>query len=142
MATPNLYEELKRVLQEFRDFLAENVSTIAPAVSAVAGLVPQLNQVIDQLISLLNQLKTEINELDLGEVGDKITEALGFINRVDALMDALEPLLPDQQELIDQIQDGLSVATSVPTLDQFKAEIVALIDEIVDPHLKSLKAAA
>ena len=68
MAEDNLFEQLKSVLQDFKDFLDTNVPTIKPAIQALASLIPQIVDLLDLLIGLMNDLKTEVQNLDVSAI--------------------------------------------------------------------------
>ena len=138
MAAPNLYEELKDVLQELKDFLDENVPVIKPAIAAIAAMVPQVTDLLDELIELMGKLKTEIQNLDVSAVPglDKVS---AFTASVKTLLETSKKLLPNETAAIDTIADTADVVTGLPSVDQLKNEIISLIDAIV-AHLNSLKS--
>ena len=138
MADPNLFEELKSVLQEFKDFLDENVPVIKPAIQALGSIFSQINDLIDSLVSLLNDLKTEIDNLDVASIPglDKVSE---FTGGITSLLETAKNLLPDQSDAIDDVLRIANIASSLPTLDEIKTEIKSLLDAII-AHLNSLKA--
>ncbi len=137
MAEKNLFEQLKEVLQDFKDFLDENVPTIRPAIRSLAALIPQIGDLIDLLVGLMNDLKNEVQNLDISGIDnlDKVSE---FTTRVGTFLDTTKDLLPDQADTIDEIRSVANVVTGLPSLDELKAEIIALIDAII-AHLNSLK---
>lgn len=138
MAAPNLYEELKGVLKELKDFLDQNVATIKPAITALKELVPQITDLLTELIGLLGKLKTEIQNLNVGSIPglDKVSS---FTAGVKALLETTRKLLPNESGTIDDVAAAADVVTGLPSVDQLKAEIISLIDAIVG-HLNSLKA--
>lgn len=137
MAEPNLFEQLKTVLAEFKTFLDDNVATIRPAIQAIAALVPQVTELIDLLTDLLAKLKTELNNLDVGAIPG-LGEVAEFTAMIPTFLDAAKKILPDEAASIDSIADVASVVTGLPSVDAVKAELVALIDAI-STHLVSLK---
>ncbi len=138
MAEKNLFEELKDVLQDFKDFLDTNVPTIKPALQALSSVIPQVNELIDKLAGLMNSLKAEINKLDVSAIPG-LAEASAFTTKVKTFLDAAENLLPGQQATITDVRNVADVVTGLPSLDDVKAEILSLIDAIV-AHLNSLKS--
>lgn len=139
MAAPNLFEELKSALQEFKDFLDANVNTIKPAVAPLDQLTGgRVSELITKLIGLMNDLKGEIDKLDPNLVPglDKVTT---FTQSVTTLLQTSKSLLPDQASTIDDILGVAGIVTSLPSIDQLKTELKALIDAIVG-HLNSLKS--
>ncbi len=138
MAADNLFQELKDVLQDFKDFLDANVPTIKPAIQALASLIPQINELIDKLIDLMNKLKTEVQNLDVSAIPG-LAEASEFTTKVKAFLEAAKNLLPDEADTIDDVLGVADVVTGLPSLDEVKTEILALIDAIV-AHLNSLKS--
>ncbi len=137
MAEKNLFEQLKDVLQDFKDFLEDNISTIRPAIKALAGLIPQIGDLIDLLVGLMNDLKEEVQNLDLSGINnlDKVSE---FTTKIGTFLDTTKDLLPEKAGTIDEIRSVVNVVTGLPSLDELKAEITGLIDAIV-AHLNSLK---
>jgi hypothetical protein len=135
----NLFQELKDVLQDFTDFLDENVATIRPAINALAGLIPQINDLLNLLIGLMNSLRTEIENLDVSGIPG-LEEVSMFTTRIRAFLEAARSLLPDQAGTIDEVLSVADVVTSLPSLDEVRAEILALITAIIG-HLESLRAA-
>ena len=138
MAAPNLYEELKQVLKELKDFLDQNVATIKPAVTALKQLVPQITDLLNELIGLLGKLKSEIQNLNVGAIPGLVKVAT-FTAGVKALLDTTRKLLPNEAGTIDSVAAAADVVTGLPSVDQLKAELISLIDAIVG-HLNSLKA--
>lgn len=133
----NLFEDLKDVLQDFKDFLDENVPTIKPAIEAIAGLIPQVTELIDLLLDLVGKLRTEIENLDVGSVPG-LSETAEFTEKVKSLLEAARKLLPDETDAIGEIEDVADVVTGLPSLDAVKAEIVGLLTAITG-HLENLK---
>lgn len=138
MAAPNLYEELKKVLQDLKTFLDQNVAIIKPAVTALKQLVPQITDLLNDLVGLLNKLKTEIQNLNVGAIPglDKVS---GFTAAVKTLLETAKKLLPNEAGTIDGVAAAADVVTGLPSVDQLKTELTGLIDAIVG-HLNSLKA--
>jgi len=137
MAEDNLFEQLKSVLQDFKDFLDANVPTIKPAIQALASLVPQIVDLLDLLIGLMNDLKTEVQNLDVSAIPglDQVSQ---FTGQITTFLDTTKDLLPDQASTIEEIRSVANVVTGLPSLDEVKTEILALIDAIT-AHLNSLK---
>lgn len=138
MPSQNLYQDLKDALQEFKDFLDTNVPVIKPAIQALSSMIPQINELIDKLISLMGDLRTEINNLNVGAIPglDKVSQ---FTASVKTLLETSKNLLPGEADTIDDVLGVVNVVTGLPTLDTVKADIIALIDQIVG-HLNSLKS--
>lgn len=136
--TSNLYQDLKKALEEFKTFLHDNVATIKPAIQALKALIPQIGDLIDKLITLMGQLKTEIQNLNVGQIPglDKVS---AFTNGIKTLLTTAENLLPDQKSSIDEVLSVVNVVSGLPTLDTIKQEILDLIDAIVT-DLNTLKA--
>lgn len=142
MPTPasNLFEDLKRVLTEFKQFLDQNVGTIRPAVAALRSVVPQVDELLDRLIALLGQLKTEIQNLNPGAVGPALTQVTQFTTSARTLLETARNLLPNEAGTLDEILGVLNVVGSLPSLDAIKAEIATLLDAVVG-HLRTLRQA-
>ena len=138
MAADNLFQELKDVLQDFKDFLDANVPIIKPAIQALASLIPQITELIDKLVDLMNKLKTEIQNLDVSSIPG-LSEVSEFTTKVKAFLEAAKNLLPDEAATIDDVLSVADVVTGLPSLDEVKTEILTLLDAIV-VHLNSLKA--
>jgi hypothetical protein len=139
MADTNLYDDLKKALQELKDFLEHNTATIKPAIQALAGAVPQINTLINELIDLLGKLKTEINNLNVAGIPG-LAQVSQFTQAATAVLTSAKALLPDEASAIDQVLGAANVVGGLPTLDQVKAEIISLIDAIV-ADLNQLKSA-
>jgi hypothetical protein len=139
MAAPNLFEELKTALTDFKTFLDQNVGTIKPAINALAALIPQINELIDKLIDLMGKLKTEIQNLDVSNIPG-LAQASEFTEKIKSLLTTTKGLLPDQAGTIDDVLEVANVVSGLPSLDAVKGEILALLDAI-NAHLASLKSA-
>jgi ABC-type transporter Mla subunit MlaD len=126
----NLFDDLKKALQELKDFLAAKKDLIKPAVSALKGLGLPIGDLLTQLITLLNKLKTEITNLDTSQVPG-LSDMSSFTGSVRSVLEAAKSLLPDESAEIDQVLGVADVVTSLPSLDQIKQEITDLIDAIV-----------
>jgi phage-related protein len=140
MAADNLYQELKDVLQDFKDFLDQHVPTIKPAIQALASVVPQIVELLEKLIDLMGKLKTEIQNLDVSAIPG-LADVSSFTDKVNAFLTSSKSLLPSEAGTIDDILSITGVVGGLPSLDQVKTEILALIDAIV-AHLNSLKPSA
>jgi phage-related minor tail protein len=135
--TPNLYQELKDALQEFKDFLDDNVPKIKDAILALGSMFPKLKELIGQLIDLMGDLKEEIDKLDVTAVPG-LEELSKFTAGVTTLLTTAKSLLPDKAGTIDQVLGAVNVVGSLPSLGDVKDEIKTLIDAIV-VHLTTLK---
>lgn len=133
----NLFQQLKDALQDFKDFLDENVPIIQPAIAALGAMIPQIEQLLDQLIALMGDLKEEIDNLDVGAIPG-LAEVSQFTNGIKTLLETSKNLLPDQAGAINEVLAVVEVVGSLPSLDDVKEEIKTLIDAIV-VHLNSLK---
>ncbi|MCA1567700.1 MAG: hypothetical protein LC803_19055 [Acidobacteria bacterium] len=133
----NLYQQLKDALQEFKDFLDENVPIIQPAIAALGAMIPQIEQLLDQLIELMGDLKEEINNLNVGAIPG-LAEVSQFTAGIKTLLETSKNLLPQQAGTINDVLAVVDVVGSLPSLDDVKEEINTLIDQIV-VHLNSLK---
>ena len=139
MAESNLFEDLRDVLQDFKDFLDENVPVIKPAIDALRTIIPdQIDDLLDKLLELMNKLKTEIQNLDVSAIPG-LSEASEFMTRIKSFLEAAKNLLPDETEAIDDVLGVADVVAGLPSLDDIKTEILALMDAIIG-HLNSLKA--
>lgn len=135
----NLFQELKDVLADFKQFLDANVPTIKPAIQAIAGLIPQVNDLLNQLGNLLNALKTEIQNLDVSGIPG-LAEASEFMTKLKGFLEAAKNLLPDQADAINDVLGVADVVSGLPSLEEVKAEIISLLDAII-AHVNSLKSA-
>ena len=139
MAESNLFEDLRDVLQDFRDFLDENAPVIKPAIDALRTIIPdQIDDLLDKLLELMSKLKTEIQNLDVSAIPG-LSEASEFMTRIKSFLEAAKNLLPDETEAIDDVLGVADVVAGLPSLDDIKTEILALMDAIIG-HLNSLKA--
>ncbi len=138
MAEPNLFQELKDALTEFKTFLDTNVPVIKPAIQALKSIIPQIGELLDKLIDLMGKLKTAIQNLNVGAIPglDKVTT---FTQGVTTLLQTAKNLLPNETSTIDDVLGVANVAGSLPSVDQLKTEIISLIDAIV-VDLNSLKS--
>ena len=139
MAETNLFEDLRDVLQDFKDFLDEKVPVIKPAIDALRTIIPdQIDDLLDKLIDLMNKLKTEIQNLDVSAIPG-LSEASEFTEKIASFLEAAKNLLPDETEAIDEVLGVADVVSGLPSLDEIKTEILALMDAIIG-HLNTLKA--
>jgi hypothetical protein len=138
MAAPNIYEELKQHLTEFKTFLDTNVPVIKPAIVALRSVVPQITELLTKLIALMGKLKTEIQNLNVNAIPnlDKVTD---FTNGVKGLLEASKSLLPNEAGTINDVLGVVNVVGGLPSVGTIKKDITDLIDAIV-VHLNSLKA--
>ncbi|GAB4377874.1 MAG: hypothetical protein Kow0042_26190 [Calditrichia bacterium] len=139
MAETNLFQELKDALQDFKDFLDENVPIIKPAIQALASLIPQINDLLDSLADLLVDLKNEIQNLNVSSIPG-LNEVSSFTEKMTTMLETAKNLLPQQTGTINEVLSIASVVTSLPSLEDLKAEIIALLDAII-AHVNSLKSA-
>jgi phage-related protein len=140
MSEGNIYQELKDVLQDFKDFLDDNVPTIKPAIQALSSLIPQVVELLDLLIGLMNDIKTEIQDLDVSAIPG-LGEVSSFTDNIRAFLDASSDLIPDEAEgTVEDIRAVINVVGGLPSLDEVKQDILDLVDAIVG-HLNNLKPA-
>jgi ABC-type transporter Mla subunit MlaD len=135
----NLFQDLKDVLQEFKDFLDEKVPVIKPAITALRSIIPdQIDDLLNKLVELMNKLKTEVQKLDVSAIPG-LSEAAEFTGKIKDFVGAAKALLPDNASDFDAVTDIANVVSGLPSIDEVKGEIIALIDAIV-AHLNSLKS--
>jgi phage-related protein len=140
MADTNLFEEMKSVLTDFKTFLDQNVGTIRPAVQTLAGMIPKITELIDLLIGLMDRIKTEIQNLNVNAIPG-IGQVSTFTDKVRGFLTTAKDILPDDADsTVEEVLSVANVVSSLPSLDQVKQELIALIDAI-KTHLTSLKPA-
>lgn len=137
MADSNLFADLKKALQDFKDFLHNNVQTIKPAIQALKSLIPQIGDLIDKLISLMDQLKAEISKLDVSNIPG-LSQVSTFTQGIKTLLTTAENLLPAEKAAIDDVLKVVDVVSGLPSLDAVKQDILQLIEDI-KTDLNSLK---
>jgi hypothetical protein len=134
-----LFDELKDALKDFKDFLDANVGTIKPAIDALKSIIPdQINDLLTKLGELMTKLKTEIQNLDVSAIPG-LGEAAEFTGKIGSFVEAAKKLLPADSDDFDAVLDAADVVTGLPSIDDVKAEIIALIDAIIG-HLNTLKS--
>lgn len=134
----NVYDELKNALTQVKTILDEGADIVKPAVQALAAVVPQINELLDKVIDLLGRLKVEINKLDVSAI--PVDKVMPFLDGLKSLLDTSRNVLPaDSKETIDTASDVITVIKSIPTPEQIKAEVVALLDAVT-AHITALKA--
>lgn len=139
MAAPNLYEELKKALKDFKDFLDANTAKIKPAIAPLNQLTGgRVTELLNKLIDLLNKLKVEIGKLDPAVVPG-LNEVTTFTASVKTLLETAKNLLPDQAGTINDVLAVADIVTGLPSLAQIKQEILDLIQAIIT-KLQELKA--
>ena len=123
----------------FKDTATTEIYTLSlhDALPILASLVPQIVDLLDLLIGLMNDLKTEVQNLDVSGIPglDQVSQ---FTGQITTFLDTTKDLLPDQAATIEEIRSVANVVTGLPSLDEIKTEILALIDAIT-AHLNSLK---
>lgn len=139
MAAPNLFEELRNALKDFKGFLDTNVPVIKPAIQSLKAIVPQITELLDKLIALMGQIKTEIQKLLSGGPIANLDKVTQFTQGVTTLLTTAKTVIPNAAGDINAVLEVAQLAGSLPTVGQLKDEINSLIDAIV-VHLNSLKA--
>jgi hypothetical protein len=130
VAATNLFEDLKKSLQELKDFLTAKKAVIKPAVGALKGMGLPIGDLLSQLITLLGKLKTEVANLDVGNIPG-LADVSSFTGSVRTMLESAKKLLPDESGDIDEVLGIADVVTGLPSLDQLKQQIVDLITAIV-----------
>jgi hypothetical protein len=138
MAADNLFQKLRRILQNYKDFLDANVPTLKPALQALSSLTPQISDAIDTLIDLMSELKAIIQNLDVGSIpGLQVLSS--FTEKTKAVLLTSRCLLLEQRSEIASVICVSDILESLPHLEEIKGEIIALIEAII-AHLNSLKS--
>ena len=114
MADKTIYDELRDVLKDFRDFLQAKIDDIKPPIQALAQAVSQVNDLIDMPIQLLAKLKAEIQSIDLGAL-DNIDDALAFAGKVKGFLESAKALLPNEAADIDRAINAANVVAGLPS---------------------------
>lgn len=133
MADENIYEELKDVLDGFKEFLEQQprFDTIKTAIQSLASVIPKIVDVIDLLIDLMNQIKTEIQNLDVSAIPG-LSDVSEFTGQITGFLDAAADLLSDQVSgTVDDIRSAINLVGGLPSLEEVKADILELIEFIV-----------
>jgi len=139
MADTNLFEDMKAALQDFKDFLDTNVPVIKPAVQALADLGLPINELVTKLVDLMNLLKAEINKLNVSAIPG-LAEASQFTGKITNFLTTAKSLVPDVEDEVQEVLDIAGVVSSLPSLEEIKAEIISLMDAIIG-QLNTLKTA-
>lgn len=130
----SLFEDLERVLTEFKTFLNDDTryNAIKTVIQTLGSVVPQVSQLIGQLVTVLTKLKEEIGKLDTNLVlPDQLAQATEFSNSARTLLETAKALVPNQAAAIDQVLDALNVFGSLPSLGDFKTKILDLLGFVI-----------
>ena len=138
MAAYNLFQKLRRILQNYKDFLDANVPTLKPALQALSPLIHQISDAIDTLIDLMSELKAIIQNLDVGPIPG-LAAVSSFAEKTEAVLQTSRCLLLGQRSEIASVICTSDILESLPHLEEIREEIIALIDAII-AHLNSLKS--
>lgn len=130
MAATNLFEDLKKALTEFKAFVDGAKGPIKQAVGALKELGLPIGDLIGELVTLLGKLKTEIENLDVTNVPG-LAQVSGFTTGVRGLLEAAKNLLPDESAEIDRVLGIADVVSGLPSFEEVKQEIVALIESLI-----------
>ncbi len=84
----SLFEDLKDALQDFKEFLDQNVNTIKPAIAALKSLVPQITELLDKLGAKPDQVLTPIERFNL--INDAWASALAGLSSIREYLDLTE----------------------------------------------------
>ncbi|WP_250285221.1 hypothetical protein [Frankia sp. CiP1_Cm_nod2] len=128
MAT-NLFDDLKKALQDLKDFLNAHKGPVQQAVHALKAVGLPIGDLLTQLSGLLARLQTEIKNLDVSGVPG-LSDISAFTGGVRSVLDAAKKLLPGDADAIGEVERIVDVVSSLPSLDQVKTEIIELIDTI------------
>lgn len=137
MPDQTVFEELKDVLTELKEFLDDNIGLIRPAIQQIVDLIPTVGELITQLSQLLGELRTAIADIDLADLPG-LSEITGFVGLVPGLLGAARGLLGDS-EAIANVERVAGVVTGLPSLDEVKTELLSLLDAVVT-HVDSLRS--
>jgi len=139
-AAQDLFKELEDALQKFFDFIHPKLVDLKKVIVALKPLVPKITELIDKLIDILGKLRAEINKLNPGAIPELKT-ATDFTNAVKVILEVSRPLLADiDKPKVDDALEVVKVVSSLPSLDEVKAKLLKLIDDVV-ADLQQLKAA-
>lgn len=138
MAAYNLFQKLRRILQNYKDFLDANVPILKPAIQALSPLIHQISDAIDTLIDLMSELKAIIQNLDVGSIPG-LPVLSSFAEKTEEVLQTSRCLLLEQHSEIDSVICVTDILESLPHLEEIKGEVIALIEAII-AHLNSLKS--
>ncbi|SED65215.1 hypothetical protein SAMN05519104_4010 [Rhizobiales bacterium GAS188] len=129
--TPNLYQELKDALAQFKQFLDSNTTSLKPVIATLKPILPQIGDLLTKLIALMGQLKDAINNIKLTDPGG-LAQVSQFTTGVTTLLQKAETLLPQQKSAIDDVLGAANVVTGLPSLSAVKQDILDLLTGIID----------
>jgi hypothetical protein len=130
MATPDLFQRLRKALSDLKTVLDTNSPVLKPAIQTLKLVLPQAGNLLGQLIGLLNDLKAEIQNLDVSNVTG-LAQLSTFAASAEAVLRTSEDLLLDDKDNISDVLRILDVVEALPSLNATRADILALIDGIV-----------
>lgn len=125
-----IYDELRDALAEFKTFLQAQAATVGPAIKLLAAVVPQINDLIAKPIALLELLKVEIDKIS-NLVPAEATAALEYAQKLKGFVQALQAILPGEDGTINDVSNVADIIAGLPTLGNLKAELDALITDII-----------
>jgi len=134
MPAQNLFDDLKKALNDFKTFLDSKKAVIKPAIAPLDQLTDgKVSELITTLIDLLNKLKDEVNKLDPSIVPG-LQDVTSFSQSVKTLVETSKTLLtkPEQQQAIQSVLDVVGVVGGLGALTtQVKQEVIDLIQAII-----------
>jgi phage-related protein len=133
-----LFDDLKKALGDFKEFLHTNIGTIHQAVTALRSVIPKITDLLTQLIDLLGKIKAEVDKLASTPIPG-LDQVSTFTGSIKTLLQTAENLLPDEKSAIDDVLKVADVVTGLPSVAQIQKEIDDLIDAII-ADLNTLKS--
>lgn len=132
MAEQDIFEKLKKALTDLKDFLKEKATIIKPALPALDRLTNgAVKTLITKLVSLLGDLKEVITKIDIGPVAGPLNDLTTFTEDIKTVLTVTKELLPKQATEIDELLSVTKLVTGLPNIEDVKAKVIPLIDEIV-----------
>jgi hypothetical protein len=132
MPAQNLFEDLKKALNDFKTFLDDKKNVIKPAIAPLNQLTgDRVTQLLDKLIELLNKLKEEISKIDLTQIPG-LADVTTFTQSVKTLLESSKNLLPDQASTINDVLGVVDVVGGLQAVTtQLKDEVLNLLQAII-----------
>jgi hypothetical protein len=132
MPAQNLFEDLKKALNDFKTFLDDKKNVIKPAIAPLNQLTGgRVTELLDKLIDLLNKLKEEISKIDLTQIPG-LADVTTFTQSVKTLLETSKNLLPDQASTINDVLGVVDVVGGLQAVTtQLKDEVLNLLQAII-----------
>lgn len=130
MTDAAVYQDVRKNLEEMRNFLMNNEQSLRSGLESLSTVVPQVRHLTGNLVTIMEQFRATLEEVKSISYGE-IELLVAFSSHLKSFLSDDNPLLPEEPEHSADLTGNTNLLSGLNDLTQMREELVQITEDII-----------